>query len=452
MIFAPSDPNIFFIGCDGGIYKSTDGGSSFMNLNNDIRTIEFYRIASHPTNENIILGGAQDNWNSISFNGLVNDWVAVTGGDGFDGFFDYEYPDSIVYASSQFGKLKKSTNGGHSFSIIKTIGGSFFTTFFMHPTDHLTLYSASYHIWRSTTGGQPDSSWVPISVNVTQNSVFTMAQSKVKPNNMILAGGGSFPPSINPEVKISTDGGFQWSNDLSANIPGEPRWITKVVTHPSDSNTMYIVRTGFSENNKIYKTTDLGNTWTNLSGDLPNLPCWDLFVDPYNIEANNENHLYVGIDIGVYLSIDGGTTWEYASEDIPFMPVMDFDFVKYGNICKLRVGTNGRSAYETEWNAVDIESDDIINPVPLSSFSLAQNYPNPFNPITVIKYSIPKESVVKLEILNILGEQVELLVNENKIAGTYEAVWNSSNLASGIYFYRMKSGNFVSVKKMVLMK
>jgi photosystem II stability/assembly factor-like uncharacterized protein len=354
LVFAPSDPNIFFIGCDGGIYKSTDAGITFLNLNNDIRTIEFWRIASHPTNENLILGGAQDNWTSISFNGLVDDWVAVTGGDGFDGFFDYVYPDSIVYASNQYGGLKKSINGGHSFWTMKEIGGFLITPFFMHPTDHLKLYSANNDIWHSTDGG---STWAVICAGVTQDYVFTMAQSKVNPDNMILAGGGSFPIPNNPEVKISTNGGEHWSNDLSANIPGETRWITKVVTHPAESNTMYIVRSGLSENNKIYKTTDLGNTWANISGDLPNLPCWDFFVHHYIIEADTVNNLFVGTDIGVYTSTNDGINWQYASEDIPFMPVMDFDNAYYG---KLRVGTNGRSAYETELPFLQLPTAPIL--------------------------------------------------------------------------------------------
>jgi hypothetical protein len=87
-----------------------------------------------------------------------------------------------------------------------------------------------------------------------------------------------------------------------------------------------------------------------------------------------------------------------------------------------------------------------------TEFSLQQNYPNPFNPITTIKYSIPKETQVRLEILNVLGERVELLVNEIQTAGAYESVWNASNISSGIYFYRIQAGSFTDTKKMILLK
>ena len=454
LVYAPSDPNLLFIGCDGGVYSSPDAGLTFLNLNNDIRTIEFWRIASHPTNENIILCGAQDNWNSISFNGLVNDWVGVTGGDGMEGFFDYMYPDSIVYASRQEGRLIKSTDGGHNFFLIKNINGFFITTFFMHPTDHRTLYSPSNLLWYSSDGGV---SWSVKNVDppvLVQDLVVSMAQSKVNPNNMILAGGGDLPAPLpdNPEVKISTDGGVHWSDDLSPNIPGEPRWITKVVTHPTDSNTMYIVRSGLSENNKIYRTTDLGNTWTNLSGDLPNLPCWDLFVHPHIIEADTANHLFIGTDIGVYTSTNNGLSWQYASEGVPFMPVMDFDFVTYGNLCKLRVGTNGRSAYETEWLATGFEDEGLKNITLVNQFSLNQNYPNPFNSATAIQYSILQRSNVVLKVFDILGNEITTLVNEEKDQGVYTITFDANSLASGLYLYRIQADSFIDTKKMILLK
>ena len=542
LVYAPSDPNLLFIGCDGGIYKSPDNGTSFLNLNNGIATIQFYSIASHPANENIMIGGAQDNNTSITFGlYLMNPWEAVIQGDGMACFFDYDYPDSIVYASRQYGNLYKSTDGGNNFTTIGNIGGFFVTPFFMHPTNHEILYSANNRICRSTQGGY---NWSIISSPpvVVQDLVVSLAQSIVNPNNFILAGGGSLDPlQNNPEVKVSTDGGVHWTEDLSPNIPGEPRWISKVVTHPSDPNTMFIVRSGLSENNKVYMTTDLGSTWTNISGDLPNLPCWDLLIDPHNT-----SQLYTGMDVGVYRSTDGGSSWQYVSEGIPLLPVMDFDYAEYGAFAKLRIGTYGRSAYETEWSVpqypsapilvlpennssfpdsttsisfvwqesrpdverywFELDTTDQFNAFFIDStivdtsylysdlqidkrywwrvkaynsfgwsnfsevrtfdtyvtsveseetvieFALEQNYPNPFNAMTSIKYSIPEESDVKLEILNLLGERVELLVKETKSAGIYDVVWDAGNMSSGIYFYRIQAGSFIDTKKMILLK
>jgi len=366
LVYALSNPNVLFIGCDGGIYESPDNGVSFVNLNNGISTNQFYRIASHPTNENIMIGGTQDNMTSISSDlNSMDPWAGVVRGDGMECFFDYDYPDSIVYASQQFGLLWKSTNGGNSFFICGNIGGWWVTPFLMHPTDQGTLYSANNKIYRTTTGG---SFWSIISNPpvVVQDLVVSLAQSKVNPDIMLLAGGGTGAPfPNNPELKISTDGGFTWSDDLSPNIPGEPRWISRVVTDPADSYTMYIVRSGLSENNKIFITNDLGNTWTNISGDLPNLPCWDLFVDPHNT-----NYLYAGMDVGVYRSTDGGISWQYVSEDIPLLPVCDFDYVEYGNSAKLRVGTYGRSVYETEWSLLEFPSTPIlVSPEDSSNFA-----------------------------------------------------------------------------------
>ncbi len=87
-----------------------------------------------------------------------------------------------------------------------------------------------------------------------------------------------------------------------------------------------------------------------------------------------------------------------------------------------------------------------------TSFSLYQNYPNPFNPSTKIKFDIPKGSLVKLKVFDILGREVAELVNEKLNAGVYEYEWNGAGLTSGVYFYRLEAGEFTETKRMVLLK
>ena len=85
-------------------------------------------------------------------------------------------------------------------------------------------------------------------------------------------------------------------------------------------------------------------------------------------------------------------------------------------------------------------------------YKLYTNYPNPFNPSTKIKIDIPEISFTKLIIYDILGRQVEKLVNEKLSPGTYEVEWNASNYPSGVYFYKLETGNFSQTKKLILIK
>ena len=85
-------------------------------------------------------------------------------------------------------------------------------------------------------------------------------------------------------------------------------------------------------------------------------------------------------------------------------------------------------------------------------YALSQNYPNPFNPVTRIDYQLPEKNHVALRIYNILGEVVATLVDREMDAGYYSVNWDAGNLASGIYFYRLNSGSFISTKKLILMK
>ncbi|HEY5534885.1 MAG TPA: T9SS type A sorting domain-containing protein [Ignavibacteria bacterium] len=115
-------------------------------------------------------------------------------------------------------------------------------------------------------------------------------------------------------------------------------------------------------------------------------------------------------------------------------------------------GDNMSSGYKTK---VFFENqslqNNIVNNIP-KSFELSQNYPNPFNPITTIKYALPKNEFVTIKIYDITGREIIQLVNEYKQAGYYSVNFNGSNLASGVYFYRIQAGDFMGVKRMIMIK
>jgi hypothetical protein len=85
-------------------------------------------------------------------------------------------------------------------------------------------------------------------------------------------------------------------------------------------------------------------------------------------------------------------------------------------------------------------------------FALMQNYPNPFNPTTTIQYALPKSSNVEIKVYDLVGREVTTLINEFKQAGNYSVEFNANNFASGVYFYRIKAGDFTDTKKMLLVK
>ena len=85
-------------------------------------------------------------------------------------------------------------------------------------------------------------------------------------------------------------------------------------------------------------------------------------------------------------------------------------------------------------------------------YSLSNNYPNPFNPSTKLSYSIIQAGLVILNIYDVLGNEIETLVNEERPAGTYEINWNAANVPSGVYFYQLKAGDYLNTKKMILLK
>jgi hypothetical protein len=113
----------------------------------------------------------------------------------------------------------------------------------------------------------------------------------------------------------------------------------------------------------------------------------------------------------------------------------------------------GTSDWSPVWSfkTAPVSVNDMSVGVPVD-FSLSQNYPNPFNPSTVIRYTLPQAVQVELSIFSPLGKKIATLVSEKQAPGEYEVDWNSGNLASGIYLYRLQAGKFVTTRKMILMR
>lgn len=340
--FAPSNPAIRYCISDGGVYRSSNSGSTWVSVNNNLSTVQYYRIGSHTTNQNIIIGGAQDNGIYRTTNGGSGTWTLVSTGDGMETFFDYSNPNT-VYSSTQNGWILKSTSGGNwgTWSGVQPATSdswAWLTPFFMHPTDNLTLYTASQRPWKSTNGG---ASWSDLAGSaLTTYGVNTMAQSPVQPNNLMLSEGAW---ASDPDIYVTSTGGAPWTN-IKANIGGAARHISRIIFHPSQPSTVFIVRSGFtsgSPGNKIYMSTNLGSTWQNLTGDLPDVPHSDLFIDPLNT-----SHMYTANDLGVYRTTNGGTSWTRQGNGMPFVPAVDFDYFNSGGVRLLRIATHGRGAFQ----------------------------------------------------------------------------------------------------------
>jgi hypothetical protein len=190
----------------------------------------------------------------------------------------------------------------------------------------------------------------------------------------------------------------------------------------------------------VYLSTNNGTNWTSL---IPGLPLY-LYFTSLAITSTN---IFAGhFDRGVYLSTDYGTSWSQVNNGL--MDTTICSLTINGNYIfagTYRSGVWKRSL--SELVGVSKEVNDISR-----DFALSQNYPNPFNPSTVISYSIPSATNVKLIVFNTLGQTVKVLENGYKNAGNYSITFNVDILPSGIYFYKIEAGQFSQVKKMMLIK
>lgn len=129
-----------------------------------------------------------------------------------------------------------------------------------------------------------------------------------------------------------------------------------------------------------------------------------------------------------------------------------FPLSSYSNVAVWQGSVNGETHIFGRPFVVDIPDEVKENPGGVPSFRLYQNYPNPFNPATEINYSVPRNGFLTLKVYNVLGQEVATLFSGMRIPGRYQATFNASRFASGVYFYRLQAGGYSVTKKMLLLK
>lgn len=438
----PLDPNIVYMGNDGGIFRTTDFGESFSGLNGGYQTQQFYNgFSSAKTDSMLSIGGLQDNASAIWDGQLA--WIRVLGGDGNWAAINSRNADTL-YGTSQYLNINRSTDGGLDFNnVAPPNGGSggFVSPFMLAHNNPQIVYAANVTFYKSTNGGNTWSSpngGVPLDGT---NPSLGMAVSPVNDNLVYVT---SSPVTSSAKLFRTTNGGTTWQN-VTGTLPN--RYMIDIAADPVVESIVYVTASGFGTDH-IYKSLDYGNSWMEIDNNLPDVPTSSVVVDPLN-----NQHIYLGNDIGVYVTTNGGTNWQEFKTGMPDASiVMDLSISPLNR--KLRAATHGSGVFERDLLSPMVGIDPISSNL---TYDLGQNYPNPFNPETKIRYSLQKAGNVKIVIYDILGKEIATLVNDFRSPGNYDVVWNGMNssgspAASGVYFYSIRSGDFYRVKKMTLIR
>ncbi|MBU1920437.1 T9SS type A sorting domain-containing protein, partial [bacterium] len=334
IVFHPDNPDEVWAVTDGGIFRSTDEGENWTEMNQGYNTYQYYAMGNATLDTMLAYGGTQDNGTS-RYNGNPN-WNEVFGGDGGYCVVDYT-DDDVVYVEYQYGNRYRSDDGGFTFTSINAgIGGTgaWVTPMILDPFEHNTIYTTTTNggVWESRTRGD-FSNWENIGPAGSQNQV--MAASPIVPD-LLYVGSNSTVYRRDPESG-------EWSS-ITGNLPG--RTVTRVVPDPFSPDGVYVTVSGFGGGH-VYKSTQGGNVWEDISGNLPDAPVQDVIVD-----LTEPGTLYAGGDLGVYRTLDGGEHWDVYGEGMPVVRVDDMEMQSITG--KLRVATHGRGMWEIQTGSSDL--------------------------------------------------------------------------------------------------
>lgn len=362
---------------DGGVEYSDDGGKKWNKTLNGYLTTQFYGVDKAPGTDEYF-GGTQDNgsWLSPVWTSLQNEWTNVIGGDGFGVIWNHHDSNKLI-GSLYYNILLQSKNRGKSWSSITggPRNGQFVTSLGeSNINPELVFVFSGNGVYRSENFGD---SWALIPLRspswINSSTIGKVEISKHNPM-IIWAGTGMENSSFSKSVHLSIDAGKSFTPVSNF---GNLGYLSGLGTHPLDDSTAFVLFSS-SGNPKVLKTDNLGKTWTDLSkfsggislNGFPDVATYCILVMPHN-----PSEIWVGTEIGLFISTDNGESWQYSDNGFPAVAIWEMKIVDD----QVVIATHGRGIWTATIPALTtiplpeiVASPEItsVNPVILGLFEM----------------------------------------------------------------------------------
>ena len=357
---------------------------AWSDLNGDLQITDFDSVALDPNNANIAYGGATFN-GTLKFNDSAQ-WTTIQGSNGGVVLVDPNNPLNLFHTFSArqgAGFVQRSTDGGQSWvpisSGINITGAAgddasqFFPPMVLDPSNSQRLLLGTDRVYQTTNSG---TLWAPIStpglngwISPATAVINSIAVAQSAPNTI-------YATTSDGKLYVTNNGGTSWTN---RSVPTVSDSLTGLVVDPSNAQIAYVVRNGNSVGlGRVFKTLNGGANWTDITGNLPNLPTWSMAVDA---RVPGQPLYFIGTDAGVWSSADQGVTWTQFRNGLPNAQVLSLQLNTTLNL--LAAGTNGRGMFEIkEINPLQVQpispanavEGTALNNIPIATFT---DGPNP---------------------------------------------------------------------------
>jgi photosystem II stability/assembly factor-like uncharacterized protein len=421
---------------DGGIAISYDGGKHFRDFRDDFPLVQFFNVSYDMDTPFNVIGSIQDHGSYMApvdlsrgrHNIPTVEWDRAPGGEGTRHAIDPTDPD-IVYASSFYGRLGRTDLSSEERTSILPkpdegelpFRGQWLSATIISPHNPRVIYHGMNYLFRSMNQGD---TWERISPDLTYNdpekygdipyqTIFAIAESPFKFGTIYVG-------TDDGRIHRTTNSGADWT-ELTSNVPVH-QWISKIVVSVHADSTLYLTQNGKRFDDfaaYVWKSTDMGETWEDISGNIPCGPVNAIAEDP-----KNPNVLYVGTDLGVYVTLDGGSSWQVLAADIPTTFVHDVTVHPGENL--LIAATEGRGMYVMDIRFIQEMTDSVKNSA-LYVFEpdqakLPRGWRRPWISGNIV-YTLNTASDVTIAIIDEDGNFVRTLKHSG-IAGINQVEWD----------------------------